>query len=158
MLAGGGGAVVTGGTETHRIHTRVIEAGVAPVVGRVMTGIALLGGLDMGRVLPGCPHPVVAGRADTGGLEAVVVETDHVPICRGGMTEVAGLVGDDMGRVLSRGLNPVVTGGAGTGHHLAVIEAYLVPRLGGGVAAVALGGGLNMLRMLARLGDAVMAG
>ena len=74
------------------------------------------------------------------------------------MTDITRLIGDDMGSVFARRLHAIMTGGTGTRYHLTVIEAHLIPGFSGGMAAVALRGGLDMFRMFARLGDAVMTG
>jgi hypothetical protein len=61
MLAGGGGAVVTGRAKAYRFHGSMVKTGITPVVGRVMAGIALFSGLNMGNMLAGCPYTIMAG-------------------------------------------------------------------------------------------------
>lgn len=59
MLTGSACAVMTSGTETRRLHTGVIEAGVGPVIGGVVAGITLLCGLNVSGVLTGSPNAIV---------------------------------------------------------------------------------------------------
>ncbi len=119
--------VMTSRAETGSIDACVVETRVIPVIGGVMTGIALIIGLDMAIVLAGCTNTIMASRAQAGSLNARMVETDYIPICRSGMTQITGLIGNDMGLMLSRRLHPIVTAGAGTRHYLAVIETNLIP-------------------------------
>lgn len=59
MFAGGAYAIVTAGADARGFDRTVIKTDIIPVAGRVMTDIALLGGLDMRRMQSGCLGTVV---------------------------------------------------------------------------------------------------
>lgn len=61
MLAGSLDTVMTGRTTTRHIG-RMVKGYDIPCIGRTMTGIALLGGLDMARMHTSSRYTIVAGR------------------------------------------------------------------------------------------------
>lgn len=74
------------------------------------------------------------------------------------MTNIAGFIGDDMGGVFTRRFHTVMTSGTSPRFYSTMIETDLLPGLSRGMAAVTLSCGLDMLRMLTRLCDAIMTG
>ena len=116
----------------------MVKADITPVAGRVMTDIALLGGLDMRRMHAGGLAAVVAGGATAGGINPTMVKTGIQPVIGGEVTDIALFTGLNMLCMFTGRPGAVVAGGTDTGALKSVMaEVDDMPVCGGRMTDVA---------------------
>ena len=88
----------------------MIESDDIPGIGRAMTDIALISGLDVSRMFAGGGCTIMTGGTEPYRLHTGVIKTGVAPVIGGVMAGIALFGGLDMGSVHTSGPDTVVTG------------------------------------------------